>query len=194
MSGPSTEGSVLVVFLRRPALHTGKQRIAADIGAQLAFELTQCLLDAVLEDACDWPGRVVLSPASATDAGWAAGLLNGRAGVIPQPDGNLGARINHVDRCIRETSGDSGDKLIFVGSDAPVLDSTYLNDGCQALNSSDVVLGPADDGGVTLMGARRAWPDLSRLPWETPQLGKALEALCVGQDFTVTQLLRHPLV
>jgi len=50
--------------------------------------------------------------------------------------------------------------VILVGSDAPQLDAAYLRDAMAALAESEVVLGPALDGGYVLFGARRlerAW-------------------------------------
>ena len=188
MSNSSIEGSVLIVFLRRPVLNVGKQRIAAELGAEAALELAQCLLAAALEDAQQWPGRVVLAPARSADVDWTRDLLSGRADSVPQPTGNLGQRINAVDRIVRESAQA---RVIIIGSDAPSLDCDYLMQAHDALADFDVVLGPAADGGVTLMGARRAWPDLNGLPWETPRLGRALAALCVNHGLSVKQLGRR---
>lgn len=188
MSDCSIEGSVLIVFLRRPALNVGKQRIAAELGAEAALELAQCLLAAALEDARQWPGRIVLAPAQSADIGWTRDLLDGRADSVAQPAGNLGQRINAVDQIVRESVQA---RVIFIGTDAPGLDRDYLVQAHDVLSNFDVVLGPAVDGGVTLMGARRAWPDLSDLPWETPELGHALEALCVNHGMSVKQLGRR---
>jgi rSAM/selenodomain-associated transferase 1 len=188
MSDSSIQGSVLIVFLRRPALNVGKQRIAAELGAEAALELARCLLAAALEDASQWPGRVVLAPAQSADVDWTRDLLDGRADSVAQPTGNLGQRINAVDHIVRESSQA---RVIFIGTDAPGLDCDYLMQAHDALADFDVVLGPAADGGVTLMGARQPWPDLSDLPWETPELGRALEAVCVNQGLSVKQLGRR---
>ncbi len=51
-----------------------------------------------------------------------------------------------------------------------------------------MVLIPAQDGGVTLMGARRAWPDLATLPWSEASLGRSLESCCRASGFSVTHL------
>ena len=188
MSDSPIEGSVLVVFLRRPALNVGKQRIAADLGAEAALGLSQCLLAAALEDALEWPGQVVLAPACSADVDWTHDLLDGQAEIVAQPTGNLGERINAVDQIVRKSAPP---RVIFIGTDAPSLDYDYLVQSRDALVRFDVVLGPADDGGVTLMGARQPWPDLSGLPWETPELGNALEAACADQGLSVNRLGRR---
>src|SRR5690606_21879150 len=52
----------------------------------------------------------------------------------------------------------------------------------------DVVLGPAADGGVVLMGTRRAWPALEPLPWSTDRLGAALGEACRRAGSSVASL------
>lgn len=177
--------ATLVVILRRPQPGIGKQRIAADIGADLTFELAECLLATTVEDADAWPGPVVLAPESATDAVWARDLLARPSEVIPQPAGNLGQRINGVDGLARAAGHTH---LIYIGSDAPVLNRDYYGRVPAALTAYDVVLGPADDGGVTLMGSRATWPSLGNLPWSSHELGNALELACRECGLTVYRL------
>lgn len=177
--------ATLVVFCRRPTAGTGKRRIAAALGATPTLQLAGHLLATTLEDARAWPGPVVIAPAQGADAGWAAELLPGQADVIPQPAGNLGERINAVDAAARRLGHTA---IIYIGSDAPVLTPDYYANARAALARFDVVLGPAIDGGVTLMGATCAWPDLAALPWSTGDLGRALEHACIDRDMSVTRL------
>jgi len=179
----------LVLFCRRPAPGIGKQRLARSLGQGPAAQAAHLLLDAALEDLQDWPGPVVLAPASADDCQWAAGLLNRPCEVVAQPPGNLGERLNGVDQYLRANGAKN---ILYIGSDSPGLDAPYYAAARQALETSDVVLGPAADGGVTLMGSRTAWPDLRDLPWSTDDLGSALARLCVATGSRLTQLdTRH---
>jgi hypothetical protein len=45
-------------------------------------------------------------------------------------------------------------KALIIGSDCPSVDAGYIHQALQALDSADVVLGPSDDGGYVLIGAR----------------------------------------
>jgi glycosyltransferase A (GT-A) superfamily protein (DUF2064 family) len=174
-----------VVFCRRPSPGVGKQRLAAAIGAPAAAAAAELLLAAALEDASQWPGPVALAPATPADVEWAGALLARPCTVVAQPAGNLGERLNGVDAELRATGAA---RLIFVGSDAPALDTGYYNAARAALEHSDVVLGPALDGGVTLMGSRRPWPDLAPLPWSSARLRVALATLCAAQGLSVAEL------
>jgi len=179
----------LVLFCRRPAAGIGKQRLARSLGKETAAQAARLLLGAALEDLHDWPGPVVLAPASAADYEWATGLLDRPGQVLAQPPGNLGERLNGIDRSLR---ANGAQKILYIGSDSPGLDAPYYAAARQALQNADVVLGPAADGGVTLMGARAAWPDLSGLPWSTARLGTALAELCVLEGWTLATLdTRH---
>jgi rSAM/selenodomain-associated transferase 2 len=187
MSAESGDSSIdcsmtLVVVCRRPVEGVGKRRIAASLGDVRTLELARHLLATTLEDARAWAGPVVISPSSADDAAWAADLMPGHAKVIPQVHGNLGERINTIDSVVRDT-GQS--PLLYVGSDAPVLAPRAYERARDALTRADVVLGTADDGGVTLMGARQPWPDLSALPWSAKRLGNALAVACREAGLTV---------
>jgi len=176
---PTTEclsdTACLVVFCKRPALFHGKQRLAQTIGAKQALKFAQAFLDCALEDARAWPGPVVLSPASSGDVSWAKTLLDRDCRIVAQPQGGLGQRLWDIDRTLRR---EGHRKVIFIGTDAPALTPMHYAQARAALDTADIVLGPAADGGVTIMGARTPWPDFRLLPWGTSELGQALDALC----------------
>ena len=165
----------LVVFCKLPAPGVGKQRLAATLGVGAALQVAQALLECALEDALAWPGPVALAPADARDAPWARGVLDRPVRVVVQPDGGFGERLESVDRELRK---DGGARLLFIGSDAPGLDDGYYTAARRALESHDVVLGPARDGGVTLMGARIAWPRLADLAWSHSSIAAQLASRC----------------
>ncbi|MGH8319972.1 MAG: TIGR04282 family arsenosugar biosynthesis glycosyltransferase [Steroidobacteraceae bacterium] len=181
----SSPAATLVLFCRRPALGNGKQRLARSLGATAALAIAEALLECALEDAAAWPGPVVISPASAEDAAWAAVLTGDPERVLTQGEGNLGRRLNRVDASLRRRGCE---RVLFIGSDAPSLRPDDLCAAAQSLADADVVLVPAEDGGVTLVGSRVAWPDLTALPWSQSTLGAALERRCREARLSVVRL------
>ncbi|MCF6215891.1 MAG: DUF2064 domain-containing protein [Emcibacter sp.] len=179
----------LVLFCKRPALFRGKQRLAKTIGAPQALIFAQAFLNCALEDTRAWAdsgyGSVVLSPASPDDLDWAMGLLNRDSLILAQPEGGLGYRLWAIDQELRRRGFD---RIIFLGSDAPMLKPQHFTEAARALLTRDIMLSPADDGGVTLMGARIPWPDLRGLPWSTDKLGQALATYCADNDMTVENI------
>lgn len=170
--------AALVLVCKRPAVGTGKQRLAASLGRKTASRIAEALLGCALEDACDWPGPVVLAPAHTSDYAWAMAQLpqvQPKIRVEPQTAGNLGQRLNALDHKLR---GEGLEQLVYIGSDAPMLSAVDYAAAREALLNHDTVLKPAADGGVVLMASRQRWPMLSRLPWSTPNLGAALANCC----------------
>jgi glycosyltransferase A (GT-A) superfamily protein (DUF2064 family) len=180
----SSAEATLLIFCKQPRLHQGKQRIAATLGAEKAYQIASGLLECALEDAAKWQGPVVLSPARFSEEAWAAQLLS-TAKVYAQDQGNLGQRIMAVDKKIRSTGQQ---KIIVMGTDAPILDDVFFQQALHALENYDVVFSSAEDGGVTLMGSNLPWPDIEHLPWSTERLGKALHDACVDAGYSVSYI------
>jgi len=184
-SAPHRTSTALVLFCRRPAHGIGKQRLARALGTARALAIATALLDCALEDLAAWPGAPVISPACQEDLAWAEGLIDRPKWLLPQPEGNLGQRLRHVDA---ETRRLGFDRVLFIGSDAPSLQPDNLIAAGDALADADVVLIPAVDGGVALMGSRIPWPDLAGLPWSEATLAEALEQECRANDRSVIRL------
>ena len=178
----STQAATLVLLCKRPALHQGKQRIAATLGAETALAVAELLLACALEDASLWDGPLVIAPSHSEDTGWAKSLLDREYDVIHQSEGNLGERLNRLDRDIRQQGMNN---ILYIGSDAPVMTIEHLYDATSKLSSSDIVLNTASDGGVIQMGCRRPWPEMSHLPWSTSKLEESLADLCIQSGLTV---------
>jgi glycosyltransferase A (GT-A) superfamily protein (DUF2064 family) len=175
-------GVCLVLMLKAPA--RSKRRLAGQIG-ELAYNAAEHLWACAHEDVAEWAGPVCFAPASESDSAWLDPRIGRDALVLIQPDGNLGERINHVNRRLHSRSLE---KQIFIGIDCPALNSGYVERAARLLDGHDAVLGPARDGGVVLMAAKRPWPALDSLPWSSADLMTALEGLLRAEDWTVARL------
>jgi len=164
----------LVLVCKRPALGHGKQRLAASLGTQQACSIAERLLDCALEDLAHWPGATVIAPDQPQHHEWACALAP-QARCLAQTPGNLGERLNALDRTLRAAGQRS---LVFIGSDAPALREGDYQQVRDALDEVDTVLLAARDGGVVLMASNRPWPDLAALPWSSAGLGQALAEAC----------------
>lgn len=164
----------LVLLCKRPALGHSKQRLAAQVGPLEAFEIAKRLLDCALEDLQDWPGPKVVAPDHPQHLSWGR-VQCPQALCLPQHDGNLGQRLNHLDARLRQRGLR---RLIYIGSDCPALLPRDYRKVARLLKCCDTVLLMAQDGGVVLMASNRPWPDLGALPWSTEHLGQALASCC----------------
>jgi len=67
---------------------------------------------------------------------------------VTSPD--LGVRLADAFQRILGTESCSHSRVAVIGSDIPDLESTHINNAFEALEDSDVVFGPAEDGGYYL--------------------------------------------
>ncbi len=73
---------------------------------------------------------------------------------------------------------DDYDKVILIGCDAPQVGPDVIKSALKALESYDVVIGPASDGGYYLLGLRKFHRIFKGLPWgESILLKKTIEKL-----------------
>ncbi len=183
--------SVLVVFCKWPRLNQGKQRFVNAIGRLNTLELASLLLDCTIEDMSRWGGETVMAISDIKDLEVVEKRLRDRAinaektSVIVQQQGNLGERINSVDRMLRKKGKEN---LIFIGTDSPILNDQYFQEARESLTYSDIVISDASDGGVILMGSQKPWPNLYSLPWSTNKLSKELIALCENSGLNVDKI------
>jgi rSAM/selenodomain-associated transferase 2/rSAM/selenodomain-associated transferase 1 len=98
-------------------------------------------------------------------------LLAQRHGVVclPQADGDLGDRMAAVmaDHFTKQQKT----PLLIIGTDCPALTPAHLQQAADALQTSDAVLIPAEDGGYVLIGLRRPLPDVfQQVDWSTQRV------------------------
>ena len=173
----------IVVMCKRPALGLGKQRIAIDLGRGIAFNIAQQLVMCSVEDVQTWPGKKFVAVAEPKDTDWARSVFGVDVTVLDQSQGNLGERINDIDEKIRKIYDMP---LIFMGTDAPNLNLSHVEEAQNELLSHDVVLSRADDGGVTIMASRGQWPDLREIAWSTNTVSRELASLCIERSLSTT--------
>lgn len=100
--------------------------------------------------------------------GNAAGPAPGSATRSAQRGNSLGERLHHA---LVQAQDAGAEQVVFLGSDSPTLPPSHIQQAFEALDSHDVVLGPAFDGGYYLLGLKRALPAvLEDIPWSTPEV------------------------
>jgi len=161
----------LLVFSRLPRKGFVKSRLAAHIGVQRAFECFLKLSGRCLEAAsgvCSarflylYPGH------------WTSGDLHPLRPVLlhfrlrVQRPGDLGEKMAMA-FCDMFSQGYS--RAVIIGADIPLITAQIIEEAFFLLETKDVVLGPAFDGGYYLIGIRaksRGWPVLfEEVRWGT---------------------------
>lgn len=163
--GAGAERAALLVFARAPRPGTVKTRLARSIGDEAAAGLYRRMGHRIVASLAGAPARMVVcyDPPDAEPEirGW---LRPPPCRYMPQGGGDLGARMS---RMFDHAFADA-DRVVAIGTDAPATDAGRITHALEALETADVVLGPARDGGYYLIGLRRPRPELFRgIRWGT---------------------------
>lgn len=174
----------LGIFAKQPRPGEVKTRLCPPLSPEQAAAVYEVSLRETVErmttlDAC----RVVLCYAGA-DA-WFAEAFPGIARVA-QRGTDLGARMAHALEGFLELGSS---RALLIGSDAPDLPLQRIRQAVQLLDTHELVLGPATDGGYYLVGERIHHPELFRgIPWSTGQVLAATRRICEQQSLAVAEL------
>jgi len=148
----------LLIFARHPELGRVKTRLARTIGDAAALAVYKQLL-AHTRRAADgltsaqktvWLAEAVLPPANPA-AHWP-----GYPWQV-QPAGDLGQKMAAA---FAQTFAAGALAVAIIGTDCPGLTTAHLAAAFRQLQTHDVVLGPADDGGYYLLGLKALHPAL----------------------------------
>jgi rSAM/selenodomain-associated transferase 1 len=142
-----------------------KTRLAASLGAAAATSIYRALVDTLVQHLAHLPSvELRFAPEDAVDEirpwlqpGWR---------LQPQSSGDLGERIHNA---FVEAFAAGADQVIVIGSDCPDIRAEDLEHAWRAMESCDLVLGPAADGGYWLIGLRQPqWALFEQMAWSTP--------------------------
>ena len=166
---PLNTDCTVIVMAKAPVAGYAKTRLIPALGADGAAQLAQRLLrHAIAQAVAAGIGAVELCCApDARHAVFAELAGDSRVTLSEQGEGDLGTRMARALQRALLTH----ERAVLIGTDAPALDARYLRDAADRLADHDAVLGPAVDGGYTLIGLRRFAPTLfEAMPWSTPQV------------------------
>lgn len=180
MSAPSPAQAALVVFAKAPIPGQVKTRLcppltpdeAATLHGSFVLDTLERTKTAVARLKLPFDRYLACAPSSALVF---FKIMEERQGVrlLDQVGDDLGVRMHHV--C--ETLFERGyRRVLIVGTDVPTLPLDHYKQALALLESHDLVLGPALDGGYYLIGLKRPVPDLfTGIPWSTDQVFRLTE-------------------
>lgn len=168
----------LIVFTRVPQPGAVKTRLIPALGpggaARLHHEMTVRTLAhaGAFARRRDVAVEVRYTGGSAADM---ARLYGSDRTYLPQARGDLGARLVAA---VGEAFAGGARSVVVIGADCPDLDVPVLDAAFTALTTTDLVLGPATDGGYYLLGLRRPAPALFQgIAWGTSSVLRQTVAL-----------------
>ncbi len=188
--------SSLIIFTRYPEPGKVKTRLVPALGEEGASDLHRRMAELTINTAgqVDLPGLSLQIHYDGGDSELMKGWLGAGIDLFPQGDGDLGDRMG---RAFENAFSGGMQKTLIIGTDSPSITHQLLRLALFNLETSDMVLGPAVDGGYYLIGIRKqaaaqALPGImSGIPWGTGEvfdrtLNKAQE---LGLKVYQTELL-----
>lgn len=160
--------NLVLIFTRNPELGKVKTRLAKSLGNETALDIYKFLLNKTKEVThnlnCD--KAVYYSVKVRKNDIW-----NENTYQKHQQEGcDLGIRMQNAFK----NSLDAGyEKVIIVGSDLYDLTPNHINEAFNKLDTNDVVIGPAEDGGYYLLGMKTLQPNIfENKDWGTSSVRK----------------------
>ncbi|PZV80270.1 hypothetical protein CLV31_11235 [Algoriphagus aquaeductus] len=154
----------LIIFQKNPVLGKVKTRLAKTIGDEAALSVYQALVDLTKANAKTFNAQILVYysdfiPDLEAEDYWVQRIQKGK---------DLGERMRGA---FQDTFGSGMEKVLIIGTDCPEVTVEVLDLASRKLDSSDVVIGPAIDGGYYLLGMRKFCPELfDQIAWSTDQV------------------------
>ena len=172
----------LIIFVKNPIPGTVKTRIARTVGNDRAVQVYQHLLRHTQHVAAQLPQHRVVYYGDFVNEndGW-----NDYDKYL-QTGNNLGQRMLNA---FRERFAAGANRAVVIGSDCLAIKPDHIQRAFAALGQTDVVLGPATDGGYYLLGMKQPHEFLfADMPWSQPELRQLTELAILQHDLTFERL------
>lgn len=154
---------LLIVFVKNLTLGKVKTRLAKTIGDINAFNIYKELVSITehVTSNVQFERHIYFSN-EIIDTKWISDKK------FIQTEGDIGERMLNA---FTDGFNKGFEQIILIGSDLPTISEQIINSGFEALNHSDVVFGPAQDGGYYLVGMNKLPTTLfNNKPWSQPSL------------------------
>jgi len=147
----------LVIMAKAPRLGSVKTRLAGTLSMQAATELYACLLNdtIALVQALHHVEIAIMCPE--LDVEDLSRSVKEAVPIVPQKGRGLAAGLSSV---FAHFTNSGHKRVIAFNSDSPHLAVSVLENAFDLLETCDLVVGPTQDGGYYLVGARAAHPNL----------------------------------
>ena len=160
--------NLLLIFTRNPELGKVKTRLAKSIGNETALEIYKFLLNKTKEvtENLTCNKAVYYSVKVRENDIWDSEVYQKHQ----QIGDDLGIRMQNA---FQNSFDASYEKVLIIGSDLYDLTPNHINEAFTKLDSNDIVIGPAEDGGYYLLGMKKLQPNIfQNKEWGTSSVRK----------------------
>ncbi|MCC9166817.1 TIGR04282 family arsenosugar biosynthesis glycosyltransferase [Pontibacter harenae] len=157
---------LIMVFVRNPELGKVKTRLAASVGEEKALQIYLYLLEHTQTVTQHVEADKVVYYAERVEEHdlWPYAYHHKKL----QPSGDLGEKMLAA---FEAAFAEAYESVVIIGSDCQQLKQEIIEQAFDELQTHDVVIGPAVDGGYYLLGMNRLYPDFfQNKHWSTDQV------------------------
>lgn len=147
--------SLLMVFVKNPKKGKVKTRLAKTVGDEKALEIYRILLDHTITIAkrVNYDKAIFYSDYIDETDMWQKAKFS----QYVQEGNDLGERMYNA---FKYAFSKQYKSVVIIGSDCLDLNEHIISDAFDILKNSEVVIGPAKDGGYYLLGMQKLYKDL----------------------------------
>ena len=173
---------VVLIFQKNEVLGKVKTRLAAGVGEEQALEIYRQLLDKTYLALRD----ISVSITTYFSEFIPDNPIHSAENKLVQVGQDLGERMKNA---FAENFESGMEKVVLIGTDCPSLEGIHLSQAFEALDQSDLVLGPARDGGYYMIGMKRRADFLFEgITWSTELVLSQTLALAAEQGLQTSLL------
>jgi rSAM/selenodomain-associated transferase 1 len=173
---------VVLIFQKNEVLGKVKTRLAAGVGEEQALEIYRQLLDKTYLALRD----ISFSITTYFSEFIPENPIHSAENKLVQLGQDLGERMKNA---FAENFESGMEKVVLIGTDCPSLEGIHLSQAFEALDQSDLVLGPARDGGYYMIGMKRRADFLFEgITWSTELVLSQTLALAAEQGLQTSLL------
>jgi len=182
----------LILFTRYPKPGRAKTRLIPALGAEGAAALQRRMSETIVARMVRFAGQYPVGLEIRYTDGNRQAMAAWLSGDIPCLDQGGGGLADRLRRAFAVAFAQGSRRVVVVGADCPGLSPALFAQAFGALESRELVLGPAMDGGYYLVGLSRPAPALfAGIPWGT---GEVLAAtLKQAHELNLSTHLLEPL-
>ncbi len=160
----------VLVFVRVPESGRVKTRLVGKLDKEDVCRLYKCFVEDILGALSNREYDIVICHDPPEDRWKMISWLGSSFTFMPQRGTSLGERMEHAFAAV---FSERVDQAVLIGSDFPDLDAGIIDEAFEGLETHDLVLGPAADGGYYLIGfnAGSFAPKIfHNIPWGTQRV------------------------
>lgn len=177
--------NLLILFVKYPDPGRVKTRLGEEIGFYKAARIYETLVTELLQDLAPGNYELVICVDPAKQISSYAQRFGSQYVYWLQEGQDLGERMaGAFHRAFKEGFA----RVLLMGSDVPLMDDKGISDFFHALDSSEMVIGPAEDGGYYLIGFQNGAefdPVFHDIPWSSSVVFEKTMKMAQGLNCTV---------